>query len=73
LLPLQFYPEPFVRVARLTPFPALLAGPASLVTHEPLMPVGLLVAALAFWALVGWVVASAAFSRAVRRLHVNGG
>jgi hypothetical protein len=43
------------------------------VTHEPLMPVGVLVAALAFWALVGWVVASAAFSRAVQRLHVNGG
>jgi ABC-2 type transport system permease protein len=73
LLPLQFYPALFVRVARLTPFPALLAGPASLVTHEPLMPVGVLVAALAFWALVGWVVASAAFSRAVQRLHVNGG
>lgn len=73
LLPLQFYPPLFVRVARLTPFPALLAGPASLATHEPLMPVGVLVLTLAFWALVGWVTARAAFGRAVRRLHVNGG
>jgi hypothetical protein len=37
------------------------------------MPVGVLVVTLAFWALVGWVIARAAFSRAVRRLHVNGG
>ena len=73
LLPLQFYPDLFVRVARLTPFPAMLAGPASFVTLEPPMPVGVLVVALAFWALVGWVIARAAFSRAVRRLHVNGG
>jgi ABC-2 type transport system permease protein len=73
LLPLQFYPTLFIRVARLTPFPALLAGPASFATHEPLMPAGVLVVTLAFWALVGWVTSRAAFSRAVRRLHVNGG
>jgi ABC-2 type transport system permease protein len=73
LLPLQFYPALFVRVARLTPFPALLAGPASFATREPLMPAGVLVVTLAFWALLGWVIARAAFGRAVRRLHVNGG
>ena len=73
LLPLQFYPALFVRVARLTPFAALLAGPASLATHEPLMNAGALTLTLALWALVGWVVARAAFNRAVRRLHVNGG
>ena len=73
LLPLQFYPALFVRVARLTPFPALLAGPASLATREPLMTVGVLALTLALWALVGWVIARAAFSRAVRRLQVNGG
>ena len=73
LLPLQFYPALILRVARLTPFPALLAGPASLATGEPLMSAGALVLTLALWALVGWVVASAAFSRAVRQLHVNGG
>ena len=73
LLPLQFYPTLILRVARLTPFPALLAGPASLATGEPLMSTGVLTLTLALWALVGWVVARAAFSRAVRRLHVNGG
>ena len=73
LLPLQFYPALFVRVARLTPFPALLAGPASLATGEPLMPASVLALTLGLWALVGWLIASAAFNRAVRRLHVNGG
>lgn len=73
LLPLQFYPALFVRVARLTPFPALLGGPASLATGEPLMPVGVLALTLALWALMGWLIARAAFGRAVRRLHVNGG
>jgi len=73
LLPLQFYPELFVTVARLTPFPAFLAGPASLATGEPLMHAGVLALTLAFWGLVGWAVAHAAFRRAVRRLHVNGG
>lgn len=73
LLPLQFYPALFVRVALLTPFPALLAGPASLSTREPLMPAGVLLAALVFWALVGWVVTHVAFVRAMHRLQVNGG
>ena len=73
LLPLQFYPALFVRIARLTPFPALLAGPASLATGEPLMPVAMLAPTLALWALAGWLIARAAFGRAVRRLQVNGG
>jgi ABC-2 type transport system permease protein len=73
LLPLQFYPALFVRVALLTPFPALLAGPASLTTREPLMPVGVLLPTLAFWAALGWLVTRAAFNHAVRRLQVNGG
>lgn len=73
LLPLQFYPELFVRVALLTPFPAFLGGPASLATREPLMHAGVLALTLALWALVGWGIAHAAFSRAVRRLHVSGG
>jgi ABC-2 type transport system permease protein len=73
LLPLQFYPEPFVRVALLTPFPAFLAGPASLMTGKPLMSHGVLALALAAWAVVGWLIARAAFGRAVRQLHVNGG
>src|SRR5262249_4754697 len=73
LLPLQFYSPLFIRAARLTPFPALLGGPASLATREPLMPAGVLVVTLAFWGLAGWVITRAAFNRAVRQLHVNGG
>lgn len=73
LLPLQFYPALFVRVARLTPFPALLAGPASLATRAPLMPAGVLALTLALWAFAGWGIVHAAFGRAVRRLQVNGG
>ncbi|MGH7678208.1 MAG: ABC-2 family transporter protein [Gemmatimonadaceae bacterium] len=73
LLPLQFYPDMFVTVARLTPFPAFLAGPASLATGEPLMHAGVLALTLTGWALVGWVTARAMFVRAMRRLHVNGG
>lgn len=73
LLPLQFYPALFVRVARFTPFPALLAGPASLATGEPLMPAGVLALTLAVWAAAGWLIVGTAFNHAVRRLQVNGG
>jgi ABC-2 type transport system permease protein len=73
LLPLQFYPDLFVTIARLTPFPAFLGGPASLATQEPLMHAGVLALTLALWAVVGWVIARGAFERAVRRLQVNGG
>jgi ABC-2 type transport system permease protein len=73
LLPLTFYPDAFVFVARLTPFPALLAGPASLATGAPLMGMGVLALTLAFWAVTGWLIAHAAFGRALRRLQVDGG
>jgi ABC-2 type transport system permease protein len=73
LLPLSFYPELFVRIALATPFPFVLAAPASLATDAPLMHAGLLAAALAFWAAVAWAAASVGFARAVRRLQVNGG
>jgi ABC-2 type transport system permease protein len=73
LLPLQFYPELFVRLAKLTPFPALLGGPASLATREPLMSVVGLTVALVVWAVVGWAAASLAFRRATRELQLNGG
>lgn len=73
LLPLQFYPETFVRIARLTPFPAFLAGPASLMTRDPLMSRGVLILALAVWALIGWAIVRAVFGRAVRQLQLNGG
>lgn len=73
LLPLQFYPDLFVRLASLTPFPAFLAGPASLTTREPLWSFGVLGLALVTWTVIGWSIAHLAFRRAVRTLQVNGG
>ena len=73
LLPLQFYPELFVRVALVTPFPAFLAGPAGFMTEDPVMSWGRLVGGLAGWLVVGWAVAHWLFRRAVRTLQVNGG
>jgi ABC-2 type transport system permease protein len=73
LLPLQFYPDLFVRVASFTPFPAFLAGPASLLTREPLWSASVVTLALVIWAVIGIAVARAAFGRAVRQLQVNGG
>jgi ABC-2 type transport system permease protein len=73
LLPLQFYPDLFVRVALLTPFPAFLAGPASFMTEEPVMSEARLVVGLSGWLVVGWLIASWLFRRAVTTLQVNGG
>jgi ABC-2 type transport system permease protein len=73
LLPLQFYPELIQRAALITPFPALLAGPASLGTREPVMHAVTLALVLVLWAAVGWGIAHWSFGRAVRRLQVNGG
>jgi ABC-2 type transport system permease protein len=73
LLPLPFYPELVVRIARLTPFPAMLTGPASFVLDRPFFRAGLLAVALIGWAAVAAGVAAMAFSRAARGLQVNGG
>ena len=73
LLPLQFYPDVFVRIALMTPFPAFLAGPASFMTEAPVMSWGRLVGGLAGWLVVGWLLASWLFRRAVKTLQVNGG
>jgi ABC-2 type transport system permease protein len=73
LVPLRFYPDAFVFVARLTPFPSLLGGPASLATGAPLMGAGTLTLSLVLWATLAWLVARVAFERAVSQLQVNGG
>ncbi|HYC52195.1 MAG TPA: ABC-2 family transporter protein [Gemmatimonadaceae bacterium] len=72
LLPLQFYPETFVQVAKFTPFPAFLGGPASLLTTRPLVSAGTLALMLLFWGAVGVTITRAAFRRAVAQLEVNG-
>jgi ABC-2 type transport system permease protein len=73
LLPLQFYPDWFVRFAMFTPFPVFLAGPASLVTAVPVMSAGRLMAGLLGWSIGGLLVAHWLCRSAVRGLQVNGG
>lgn len=73
LLPLSFYPEVVVRVARFTPFSAMLTGPASFVLDRPFFRPAMLAAALVGWAAVAATVATLAFRRAARALQVNGG
>jgi len=73
LVPLRFYPDAFVFVAKLTPFPSLLAGPASLATSAPLMSAGALLLTLVLWTAIAGVVARVVFGRAVKQLQLNGG
>lgn len=73
LLPLPFYPDLVVRVAKLTPFPAILAGPASFVLDRPFFDPSTLVAALLSWAAVAALISLATFRTAARRLQLNGG
>jgi ABC-2 type transport system permease protein len=73
LLPLSFYPDLVVRIARFTPFSAMLMGPASFVLDRPFFGAGILTAALLGWMAVATGVAVIAFGRAARGLQVNGG
>jgi ABC-2 type transport system permease protein len=73
LVPLRFYPDAFVFVAKLTPFPSLLAGPASLATGAPLMSAGALLLSLVLWTAIAGFVARVVFGRAVKQLQLNGG
>jgi ABC-2 type transport system permease protein len=73
LLPLTVYPDWVIRIARATPFSAVLAGPASFVLGRPVFGSGTLVLALVGWASVAGLMATAAFRIAVKRLQLNGG
>ena len=73
LLPLQLYPELVVRIARFTPFPALLTGPASFLLDRPFFDMPTLAFALAAWSIAAGGAASLLFRRATRYLQINGG
>jgi ABC-2 type transport system permease protein len=74
MLPLEFYPGWFRQLGAFTPFPALLAGPASLLTGQLAGPFALTLASkLAAWALAVAFASQLLFTRATRRLQVNGG
>jgi len=73
LLPLTLYPDLVVRIARLTPFSAILAGPASFVLGRPFFDGQTLGLALIAWAVVAALIAVTTFHSIARRLQINGG
>lgn len=75
MLPLELYPVWLQQVARLTPFPSMLAGPAGIVAtaHSSFgLPWGLLLQLL-FWAFALAALAELLFWRAKRSFVVTGG
>jgi len=73
MLPLHLYPEVVQRLAALTPFPALLAAPASFVFGAGLLAPAALAARLALWCVMVALGMRWTFTRAVRVLTINGG
>ena len=73
MLPLEFYPEVLRGAAWLTPFPAVLAGPASLVLHGA--TAGFLACAvmLGVWGVAVGLGVRAIFGRAASAISINGG
>ena len=73
LLPLDLYPALVQRAAACTPFPSLLAAPASFMLGVPLVSPGALAAALVFWSATTALTVSWMFRRAVSTVTINGG
>jgi viologen exporter family transport system permease protein len=73
MLPIRLYPDVVRRIADLTPFPAILAGPASFVLDGGGITAGALGARLAVWWGVTVVTVCWLFRRAVNAMTVNGG
>jgi ABC-2 type transport system permease protein len=73
MLPVALYPDFIQRAAAFTPFPALLAGPASFVLPNGTVTPGALARDLVVW----WAVTALAvywiFRRATSALTINGG
>jgi ABC-2 type transport system permease protein len=73
MLPLALYPDFIQRVAAVTPFPVLLAGPASFVLPSSVMTPGALARHFVIWSSVTALIARWTFRRAASTLTVNGG
>ena len=73
MLPLTLYPDWVQRLAHLTPFPAMLGGPAGLLVAATAPDLVQLARDLAIWIAVVAIVARTLFQRAVRTLQVSGG
>ncbi len=73
MLPLDVYPTFIQRAAAFTPFPPLLAMPASFVLGTSLVTPAALSVRLAFWAGVTACGLSWLFRRAISKVTINGG
>ena len=73
MLPLELYPDFVQKIARFTPFPAALAGPASLVLDSAPADVATRLRDLGIWSLIVMLVIRTLFRRVTATLTVNGG
>jgi len=73
MLPIRLYPSIMQRIAALTPFPDILAGPASFVLGAEAVATDVLAARLAMWCAVTGGIVVWMYARARRDLEVNGG
>jgi ABC-2 type transport system permease protein len=73
MLPLELYPAFVQRAALFTPFPSLLAAPASFVLGTHLVTPGALAGRLIGWSVATALGVSWIFRRAVSRVTINGG
>jgi ABC-2 type transport system permease protein len=73
MMPIELYPELIRRLAPFTPFPSVLAGPASFVLQRSSAEAGIQARSLLMWACVTAVAVCWVFRRATSALTVNGG
>ena len=73
MLPIRLYPPIMQRLAALTPFPDILAGPASFVLDGEAVAAHVLVVRLVMWCVATTAVVQWMYARARRALTVNGG
>jgi ABC-2 type transport system permease protein len=73
MLPIRLYPPIVQRLAAFTPFPDILAGPASFVLDGEAVAAHVLVVRLAMWCVATTAVVQWMYTRARRALTVNGG
>jgi ABC-2 type transport system permease protein len=73
MLPLELYPQLIRRVALITPFPSLLAGPASFVLGAGAMTPTVLVRHLFIWSCITMLGTIWLSRRALSTVTVNGG
>lgn len=72
ILPLDAYPDALVKIAWLTPFPAMLYAPASAALDPTWPHVAAMLAVQAFWLAAAWL-AIVATSAAFERRYIAGG